>query len=765
MSVEQRVAGQPDNGLQSGAASPRLRLAAGTLASVTLALAAFAVTTGAKGCGSSSSSGDEDPICKVASDCEGLPHIACDGTWSCDEGQCNFTCEQTDPEPTSCTSNADCDEGLVCEIPAACPACKMAAPCACAGECKKPVVDPPPTGCQSDTDCAFGQQCLIACPSCIPGAVCPPCDGQCADVGLPPGACQSDADCKDGMVCAGGFNPTMLIACEPDANGEMNCPPKYGTCTHVDPPPTGCQSDAECKEGSSCQIICAPCMPGGDCPPCFGECLPVTTTACWTDADCAKGEACVTDSCDSNADAAGIPCFMAEDGTTNCDGCAGTCQAVVEPPSCSSDLDCKPGYYCTIETCPDAPCYFDPATGTETCPPCTGSCTPYEDTVGCASDSECAEGQLCEIMCPVCITFPCPCIGTCTDPKPGCESDAECAPGEACIKDVCPLAPCAFDPATGEAVCPPCYGTCQGTEPPPYDCQVDSDCASGYCAIELCTKIACQEGGPCPICLGYCSEPEPAGCTSDADCGKGQACAIACPACFAPGGCGPCIGTCVDVAPAGCVATGCSGQICAAQPMASTCEWKPEYACYAYANCTSDSVGQCGWQKTPEFVACMDKLNGVGMCNGDAACPPGTACINGKCSEIPQPTCQVTGCSGEVCAAEETASICIWQEEFTCNAYATCAAAADGVCGWQKTPEYVKCLEALNPPSKTCVVTGCSNHICADKPMITTCEYKPEYQCFAAAKCGVQADGNCGWQKTDALSACLKNPPSAPGTP
>jgi hypothetical protein len=35
-----------------------------------------------------------------------------------------------------------------------------------------------------------------------------------------------------------------------------------------------------------------------------------------------------------------------------------------------------------------------------------------------------------------------------------------------------------------------------------------------------------------------------------------------------------------EVFGAGCVVGGCSGQLCADEPLASTCEWRPSYACH-----------------------------------------------------------------------------------------------------------------------------------------------------------------------------------------
>jgi hypothetical protein len=71
---------------------------------------------------------------------------------------------------------------------------------------------------------------------------------------------------------------------------------------------------------------------------------------------------------------------------------------------------------------------------------------------------------------------------------------------------------------------------------------------------------------------------------------------------------------------------------------------------------------------------------------------------------------------------------------------------------------YLRLVPGANEP---CYVGGCSSQICSDQEgVISTCEWRPEYACYADATCGRQADGTCGWTETEALNACLANPPS-----
>ena len=56
-----------------------------------------------------------------------------------------------------------------------------------------------------------------------------------------------------------------------------------------------------------------------------------------------------------------------------------------------------------------------------------------------------------------------------------------------------------------------------------------------------------------------------------------------------------------------CVPGGCSSQLCVeqGQEAISTCEWRPEYACYRTATCERQANGQCGWTQTPALQQCL----------------------------------------------------------------------------------------------------------------------------------------------------------------
>ena len=62
-----------------------------------------------------------------------------------------------------------------------------------------------------------------------------------------------------------------------------------------------------------------------------------------------------------------------------------------------------------------------------------------------------------------------------------------------------------------------------------------------------------------------------------------------------------------------CVRAGCSGELCveatAANDLMTTCEFKPEYACYQEATCTFLEDGSCGFLQTPQLLECLENAS------------------------------------------------------------------------------------------------------------------------------------------------------------
>ncbi len=60
-----------------------------------------------------------------------------------------------------------------------------------------------------------------------------------------------------------------------------------------------------------------------------------------------------------------------------------------------------------------------------------------------------------------------------------------------------------------------------------------------------------------------------------------------------------------SIKPKMCFPTGCSSQLCSDTDVITTCEWRPEYACYRNASCSTQSNGDCGWVMDDELRQCL----------------------------------------------------------------------------------------------------------------------------------------------------------------
>jgi hypothetical protein len=56
---------------------------------------------------------------------------------------------------------------------------------------------------------------------------------------------------------------------------------------------------------------------------------------------------------------------------------------------------------------------------------------------------------------------------------------------------------------------------------------------------------------------------------------------------------------------------------------------------------------------------------------------------------------------------------------------------------------------------RPCIKTGCSSQVCAEEEVMTTCEWRPEYECYRRARCERQANLQCGFTQTPELTTCL----------
>ncbi|MEZ4268929.1 MAG: Dickkopf N-terminal cysteine-rich domain-containing protein [Myxococcota bacterium] len=543
---------------------------------------------------------------------------------------CNLQCLPIEEPPVDCQTDSQCGPGQICQV--ACPDCFCPFegdpadpnfapfPCDC-GPCVGTCVDAPPEPCSTDADCGKGEYCGCGpFPAGTPATALIACWQQCLPIEEPPVECSDDSECGPGQQCLLAC-PSCNCPVDPtDPNADplpCDCGPCFGYCEDL--PPQPCTSDNDCGKGEICG-----CGPWGGADPagkiaCFPQCIPdPAPTSCWQDSDCANGQVCNT-----------IDYCNAPPGCGPDDACDAVCygQCVDPAPAfCQSDADCKKGYACEC-----GPIVFSP-TALIACLP---QCVPVEPVTGqCLSDQECGPNAHCNTT-DYCLTppwctagMPCPavCYGLC-EAGPGegtCSTTMPCPAGQQCDIEVCEGCACVPGEDCSCTDTMQCYGTCSDAGPA-YDCGADSDCKPGYyCAVQVCSGCACPAGEPdcdCaiePSCKGYCkvATPQPTYCWDAMDCPAGQVCqldaaqkpaAIPC----TPEDCGdplppPPAGICVDAPKGECQATGCSGQICASEPMASTCEWQPWYACYKLAKCGAFGAdGACSWSENPEFIACM----------------------------------------------------------------------------------------------------------------------------------------------------------------
>ena len=222
------------------------------------------------------------------------------------------------------------------------------------------------------------------------------------------------------------------------------------------------------------------------------------------------------------------------------------------PGECLDDSDCPPGHYCERLPWPE-PWPVDDTGEKLSAPHQPGMCVDLCALIDCAPGYTCEAGE-CRDDCPVethIRNFQGECVPKCYGPEQ-CGDEQHCTAAEVCQQDpACPA-------------CDVCVGWC---EPPAGDCRTNG-CAAGW----TCDYCETDGGNAEWICLA----PN-AG------------------ACRPPDECRP---------------TGCNGEICANQDMASPCVALPEFACYQeLGSCEIQPWGDCGWTQTPELDECLSEFD------------------------------------------------------------------------------------------------------------------------------------------------------------
>lgn len=223
----------------------------------------------------------------------------------------------------------------------------------------------------------------------------------------------------------------------------------------------------------------------------------------------------------------------------------------------------------------------------------------------------------------------------------GCASDAECGANEQCAAVTCIAAPC-FNVCQARA---PQYQTVTvaalEANPAAFDGRAIEVVATPALQTAICTKVACGANNPC------CNR-----CSAGFTIGSGS--------------------RSISLARVSGDAFGCSGNECNYESSCTPAIDPRNPGPYTFR-------GTFQVQSFGGLVLNLDSFTAAG-------CAPG-------------------GCSGETCsnAPGGTASVCVFRPEFACYQQATCAAQADGLCGWTQTPALQQCITAAQTTQPTIV--------------------------------------------------------------
>lgn len=300
-----------------------------------------------------------------------------------------------------------------------------------------------------------------------------------------------------------------------------------------------------------------------------------------TGAGCAKGEYCA---------------FSEE---AQCGAADQTGICVVRPQACT--LDYNPVCGCDDTTYPNA-CAAN-AAGVSVAD--KGKCPNEGDS--CTADEDCPHGS-CERG-PSCQAVGCERAGACT----------ECGDGSTLT---CKSLPQACPAGQVREIVDGCYGACvdrRTCEPAKaktckYEGKVYYE-NENFPAKDGCNRCTCDGSGKVQctlkLCTPKCDYTAPNRTWVAKDPERCQVVRFSCAAntrYFANEcGCG-CEAIPTPPKPTACRVGGCSGQLCTDASLggvASTCEWRSEYACYRGATCAVQANGRCGWTLTPELRMCL----------------------------------------------------------------------------------------------------------------------------------------------------------------
>jgi hypothetical protein len=380
--------------------------------------------------------------------------------------------------------------------------------------------------------------------------------------------------------------------------------------------------------------------------------------------------------------------------------CGGSCDPCGDGAGCMIAEDCY-SLVCDAGACQSATCYDEVQNGNEDGIDCGSGCpNPCGQSGGCSGDDECADDEFCD---PNGECLPAACDNGMRDSAetdidcggidcPDCDAGADCnidgdCTSHVCEMDVCVAPACDDHEQNGDETDEDCGGSCPQCGDS-QSCMVNADCINGVCEDENCEAPGCNDGVR-------------NGDETDEDCGGG------CPACDAGEGCAQnddcdtqvCENdvcqdpTCSDGVQNGDETDQDCGGVCGA-----TCT--PGLDCFDGGDCVQQicEFGVCSFPDCNDAAMNGDETDqDCGGACGDS-CEPGESCVDG--GDCVEGVCDTLICADAACDdtlqnGDETDIDCGQSCGSTCDTGDSCLADND-------------CI------SDVCVLNTCQAPTCVD---------------------------------------------------